>query len=172
MNDLIWEKTLLSENRRRSINDRPQKTQQDRQQRTQPKTSSITRTKPTTSQRQQPQRNVQRAVGQAQSRIQQIKSPFAKDQTKTISASTRANPNAKRKLGQIPLRDRQATQQQTIQQRPQVKKAFAQRKTKSQGLTKASTTAQPKVREAFAQRNQSQDEINQIFDFSKKKEFF
>lgn len=169
----------MSENRRRSINDRPTRTPKTGgnqirgggrgQQATKDGVRGGGRgQQPTRQQRQQPQRNVQRAVGKAQSRIQQIKSPFATDQTKTIAKSTRADPNVKRKLGQIPLRDRQARPQQ----RPQVKKAFAKRKTKSQGLTKASTTAKPKVRKAFAQRNKSQDDIKKIFDFSKKKEFF
>lgn len=133
------------------------------------------RGQPTTQQRQQPQRNVQNAVSRAENRIKKIKSPFARDQTKTIS--NRPNLSKKRKLGQIPLVDRRAKQKQfeARQKKNELArqaKAFANRSQKSQGVQKASATAKPKVRKAFQQRNKSQDEINKIFDFSNNRRRF
>jgi len=87
-----------------------------------------------------PPTNLRQSVNQSQNRLRQIKSPFARDQTRTIS--NRPNPNKKRKLGQIPLRDRSKTVKVTKVTKPK-----------------------KKVGSQFIKKNKTKKEIEQVFSF-------
>lgn len=129
-----------------------------------------------------PRSNIQQNVQRSQKRIQQIKSPFASDQTKTIANRPTQK---KRVVGQIPLRDRQhgklkVNQKQSSGIGQQVRK-LTKTKPKGSGIgqqvrklaqqKKPIQKQQPKQNQ-FTRKNKSKDDINKIFDFKQKGSFF